>query len=324
MKWGYWICLFTETHCAARGLRPSTIAAYKATLYQFRGYIEVQADDINPDQISARHVLEYIEYLRRERNNNAAAINRQVTILKNFYKAIVAMGHLEPSDNPLSHFPKIKAQPRKLPDTLSTEEVERLLTTPPDHTVIGLRDRAILTLLYGTGIRASECACLQDKYTDLEDQWIQVAGKGGHERRIPLNDRVTEVLRLYRQVRGKISPDEPFFRNRSGRGMSRNAIYERVRKYARCAKIHKRVSPHRLRHTFATHLVRAGVGLVIIRDLLGHRQITSTQIYLQVTAQDLREAAAKHPIRNLTVTVSHILPDMKLAFQGRAPTIRYG
>lgn len=315
MTWGYWISLYTTTHCTARGLMPTTIAAYRATLDQFRDYVRDQLADIDPRQVTARHVLEYLEHLRRDRDNGASAVNRQVTILRNFYRAMVAMGHLEPRANPLAYFPKIKAAPRKLPVVLSAEEVKRLLASPPDDTVLGIRDRAILTLLYGTGIRASECAGLTEQSVDLEEMTVHVVGKGGHERTVPMNERVTDALRLYRRVRGPSSPEAAFFRSRSGAAMGRGAIYERVRTHARRARIHKPVSPHRLRHTFATHLVRAGVGLVTIRDLLGHRMITSTQIYLHVTAQDLREAADRHPIRYLTPIVDHLLPDVKLPMQ---------
>ena len=163
MKWGYWITLFTGTHCTARGLRPLTIRAYQDALRQFRAYAEVRLDNRPPDAVSARDVLEYVEHLRRERNNGDSAINRHVTILKNFYRAIVAMGHLEPANNPMTLFPKIKAAPRKLPVVLSLEEVERLLEAPDTKTIIGLRDRALLTLLYGTGIRASECSSLRER-----------------------------------------------------------------------------------------------------------------------------------------------------------------
>ena len=119
----------------------------------------------------------------------------------------------------------------------------------------------------------------------------------------------------YRQARGAVPPRGAFFRSRTGKGMSRGAIYERVRTHARCARIGKRVSPHKLRHTFATHLVRADVSLVTIRDLLGHRLITSIQIYLHVTAQDLRAAAASHPIARLAPTVEFLLPNVKLPMQ---------
>ena len=315
MKWDYWICLYTQTHCVARGLSPNTIAAYAATLHQFRAYVEVRLENRGPDQVTARDALEYVEHLRRERDNGDAAVNRQVTILKNFYRAIVAMGHLEPRANPMAHFPRIKATPRKLPTVLSAEEVQRLLDQPARNTILGLRDRAMLVLLYGTGIRASECAQLGEADVDLEEGVIRVTGKGGHQRTLPLNDSVVQALQVYRQARGPAKPREAFFRSRSKQALSRNAVYERVRRYAQQASIHKRVSPHQLRHTFATHLVKAGVNLVTIRDLLGHRLITSTQIYLHVTAEDLREAADVHPIRRLAPRVEHLLPNVKLPFQ---------
>jgi site-specific recombinase XerD len=315
MTWEYWICLYTRTHCTARGLRSSTIAAYQKTLEQFREYIRLQQGDIAPGQVTARHVLEYVNHLRQDRHNGDAAVNRQVTVLKNFYRAMVAMGHLEPAANPLANFPKLKAKPRKLPVVLSAEEVQDLLGKPPSDIVLGLRDRAILVLLYGTGIRASECAGVTEEDVDLLAHTVRVVGKGGHERTVPLNPKITESLQAYRQARGEVPRREAFFRSRRGKAMSRGAIYERVRTYARRAHIDKRVSPHTLRHTFATHLVRAGVGLVTIRDLLGHRLITSTQIYLHVTGEDLRSAAASHPISRLGPTVEMLLPNVKLPKQ---------
>jgi len=324
MKWEYWICLFTETHCTARGLRFTTIQAYKATLLQFRAYIRSHGNSCTPDRITARQVLEYLEYLRNERHNNEAALNRQVTILKNFYRALVAMGHLEPEQNPLAHFPKIKSTPRKLPVTLNREEVWNLLESPSDNTVIGVRDRAILSLLYGTGIRASECVTVKEYEVDLVQQTITVTGKGGHQRTIPLNINVVNALRLYRRVRGIVPPTTCFFHSRYGKGLSRSTIFQRVRLHARRARIAKVISPHKLRHTFASHLVEEGVGIVTIRDLLGHRLITSTQIYLHVTAKDLRQAAQRHPIGQLAMDLKELLPDVKLPFQSPRKTSRYG
>jgi integrase/recombinase XerD len=323
MKWDYWICLYTSTHCVARGLRSSTIAAYKATLNQFRVYAESRFG-IEPDQVAACHGLMYLEHLREERNNHASAVNRQVTILKNFYKAMVAMGYLDHSKNPFIAFPKIKAAACKLPIFLNDEEVGRILVQPSDKTILGLRDRAILALLYGTGIRASECASLTEENVDLIDQTIQVTGKGGHQRQLPLNSTVAKALANYRNVRGPLSPASCFFRSRNRKGISRNAIYERVRMHAREARIHKRVSPHKLRHTFATHLVKRGVPLVTIRDMLGHRMITSTQIYLHVTADDLRQAADRHPIKELAPIVKDILPFSRLPFQEHDCKRRFG
>lgn len=315
MNWDYWITLYLQTHCTARGLRPSSIDAYQATLKGFREYVRWRLKDIGPQQITPRDVLEYLDYLRRERDNGASAVNRQVTVLRNFYRAIVAMGHLEARANPLAYFPKIKAARRKLPTTLNEEEVRRLIERPGVDTVLGLRDRAMLTLLYGTGIRASECAGLTGRDIDWEERSIHVIGKGGHERIVPLNDEVVHILKQYRTARGPLKEDEPFFRSREGGALSRNAIYERVRTNGRKARIEKRVSPHRLRHTFATHLIRKGVGLVTVRDLLGHRLITSTQIYIHLTAQDLRHAADRHPIAHLIKRVEDLLPNVKLPFQ---------
>src|SRR5215469_9287117 len=129
MKWAYWLELYLGTHCVARGLREKTIAAYEATLKQFRTWIERRSGK-GPDQVSARDVLEYLEYLRTERDNGDSAVNRTVTILRVFYCAIVAMGHLEPKADPMAGFPQIKAVPRKLPIVFSEEEIARLLATP--------------------------------------------------------------------------------------------------------------------------------------------------------------------------------------------------
>jgi len=236
MKWDYWIALYINTHCVARGLRALTIKAYEATLKGFRQHALVTWPERGPDQLSACDILQYLEHLRKERHNGASALNRQATVLRNFYRAMVAMGHLEPRLNPMAYFPKIKPAARKLPSTLDREEVSRLLDQPSCDTVLGLRDRAVLTLLYGTGIRASECAGLAEKDINWDENLIRVVGKGGHERTIPLNDEVVHVLRQYRLARGATKSHEPFFRSREGGALSRNAIYERVR------GLHKRLA----------------------------------------------------------------------------------
>jgi len=315
MKWSFWIDLYIRTHCVARGLRPLTLSAYEDALVQFREWVRTVLEDRAPDQLTARDVLAYLQYLREVRGNGDSSVNRAVVILRRFYTAIVAMGYLDPAANPLVGFPSIKAVPRKLPVALSTEQVRRLLAEPQPNTVIGLRDRAMLALLYGTGIRASECASLRSGQVDLAQLTIAVQGKGGHQRVIPLSPELAELLRAYAQARGPALPTAPFFRSRFGRLLSRGSIYERVRTWGQRSRVGFPLSPHRLRHTFATHLVRAKVNLVTIRDLLGHRLITSTQVYLHVTADDLRAAVAHHPISRLLDTVKHVLFEGPLPFQ---------
>lgn len=315
MKWAFWLSQYVDVHCTARGLGSRTLHAYRATLEGFRDYVRFRLGDRGPDELNAADLLAYIDYLRRERRNGASAVNRQVTILRSFYRAIVALGHLDARANPIAHFPRIKAAPRKLPTFLREEEVRTLLDTPRTDTVLGRRDRAILTLLYGTGIRASECAGLRECDVNLEDRTIRVLGKGGHERALPLNQEVVRVLGQYRQVRGRIMRNVAFFQSRNGGGMTRYAIFELVKRYGRKARLEKCLSPHRLRHTFATHLVKAGVDLITIRDLLGHRWVTSTQIYLHTTAEDLRDAAMRHPVETLITRMGDILPTMRLPLQ---------
>ena len=315
MMWRYWIKLYIETFCVASGHRPKTIAAYEATLRQFHEYVRVVFNDKPPDAITSRDVLEYLQHLRTARGNGDSAVNRTTTILRVFYRAMVALGQLDPRHNPMQGLPRIKATPTKLPVALGRDEIQKLLYAPPDDTVIGLRDRALLALLYGTGIRASECSSLREGDVDFDARTVTVVGKGGHERSVPMNDRVVDAMLLYRHHRGPALPRAPFFRSRRGSGLSRGALYERVRTWGHRAKIRQRISPHRLRHTFATHLVHRGVNVVTIRDLLGHKQVTSTQIYFHSTAHDLRAAAEMHPIRNLMGTIEHLLADVKLPFQ---------
>jgi len=315
MKWEYWITLYLDTYCPAQGLQPKTIAAYAGTLRMFRAYITTRLENKDPDEVVTRDVLEYVDFLRRERKNGDAAVNRQATVVKNFYRAMVAMNQLEYRRNPMVQFPKIRGVHRKIADTLNEEEVARLIDAPDTDTVLGLRDRALLVLLYGTGIRASECSGIDDEDLDLSARTVRVLGKGGHQRTVPLKEEVVRILAQYRLVRWTVKTGAGFFQSRRGGRLSRNAIYERVRKYAREARIHKKVSPHRLRHTFATHMIRAGVNPQVLKDLLGHRLITSTQIYLHMTAEDLREAAELHPIGRLIGKVADLLPDLKLPFQ---------
>jgi integrase/recombinase XerD len=316
MKWDCYFSAYLEHHCGARGLQPKTIQAYRETLKIFKDYIVSRFNNTPPDKVKTKDILGYVEYLRQERKNQDAAVNRNVTIIRNFYRALAAMEYLEQRDNPMAGFPKLKATKTKFKDTLSLEEVKKLINAPRTDTVMGVRDRAILVLLYGTGIRATECAGLKESDVSLPERIIRVIGKGGDQRIVPLNNDVALALEQYRTVRGQVGKEAAFFKSRKlGGRISRNAIYERVRKFARLSRIPKRVSPHTLRHTFATHLVRLGENLVVLRDLLGHRQITSTQRYLHMTAQDLRAAVDRHPIRKLIDAMKDYIPALKLPFQ---------
>ncbi len=315
MKWTAWISLYLDRHCTARGLRPRTIAAYRDSLAQFRRFAAFRWKGVDPDQLTLAQVLDYVTYLRTERRNGDAAVNRQVTILRGFYRALVAMDQLAPTANPLAHFPRIKAPKRKFREVLTVAEVKTLLATPRTDTQLGLRDRALLAVLYGTGIRVSECAGLREGDVDGAARLLRVIGKGGDERTLPLSPLVAQALAQYRAARGPALKGAPLFRGRAGASLTRGLIYQRVRTLAGRAQLPKKVTPHLLRHTFATHLIRNGENLVTLRDLLGHRQITSTQVYLHLTAEDLRRAIDRHPIERLLVAIPDLLPTVRLPVQ---------
>lgn len=313
-KWSYWASLYLRTHCAARGLSVTSIVAYEKVLGLFRGFIESRVPGLEPDRVSARDVLEWIEHLRTVRRNGDSAVNRAVTVVKCFYRAIVAMSHLEDRDNPMKGFPRVKKVTRKFAETLDEEEVSRLILHPDNGTIIGLRDRAIMSLLYGTGIRASECAGLAEKNIDLVRMTVKVRGKGGDERVVPFGPAVGKALETYRQARGE-SRAGAFFVSRKGKAITRSGLYKIVKNHAHRAGLKKKVSPHGLRHACATHLVRAGENLRTVQEILGHRVITSTQIYMHMTARDLRKAADRHPVSALVETIKDLLPEVKLNFQ---------
>ena len=312
VTWDCWIDLYTETWCTGRNLMPSTIACYRDLLRQFESWAESRFSITSPTEVTMRIVLEYVNYLRDDRGNGDSAVCRAVVVLKNFYAALVAFGHLEPNSDPMARFPAMKKRREKLPTFLTSSELEKLLEAPKTDTLLGLRDHAIMRLLYATGIRASECAGTLDEWVDLEARTIKVLGKGGRERVIPLNKRAIIALHQYRTQRGSISPKAVFFRKKDGGPINRKIVYQRVKKYACRTGITKRVSPHTLRHTCATHLLQRDVNIVTIQKLLGHELITSTQIYLHTTAEDLREMAADHPMQHLSITVASLIEGVRL------------
>jgi site-specific recombinase XerD len=214
MKWDYWLNLYLEKYCMAQGLRPLTISNYKRTLYQFRDWLQKYEEVNEPEEVTQDSILNYVRYLRLGRNNGDCAVNTQVVTIRNFFRAMVSLEQLAYAENPTHQLPKMKAPKRKMKEVLSQSEVEDLLKKPRTDTVLGLRDRAILTLLYGTGIRASECAQLTDCDVDFEIKTVRVVGKGGHQRIVPLNETVLQALVNYKKARGDQERHKAFFKTR--------------------------------------------------------------------------------------------------------------
>jgi len=278
-----------------RGLSLNTLDAYSRDLNRYLDYLLKQ--DIH--DISKTTNFEVISYLAEEKNRgqSARSMARNISALRTFYRFLLRENVLHV--DPLSNFqnPKIGI---KLPDVLSLEEVDRLLTMPAAETLKGKRDQALLEVLYATGLRVSELITLSLNDLNLEVGYIRVFGKGSKERIVPIGASAQRKARLYLEtarseiLKGRKSPY--LFVGNSGKNITRQAFWKMIKKYARRAGIEKEISPHILRHSFATHLLERGADLRSVQSMLGHVNISTTQIYTHVTRERLKEIHSKfHP-----------------------------
>jgi integrase/recombinase XerD len=217
--------------------------------------------------------------------------------VRTFFRFLIQEGSLE--TNPVEDFesPRIA---RVLPDTLTIKEVERLLDQPDPGSPLGIRDRAMLEILYATGMRVSELVHLPMNQLNLEGGFVILYGKGSKERVVPLSrEALSRILFYLKAARGSFikKKESPFlFVDRSGTKMSRQVFWRRLKEYGRKAGIQKRITPHLLRHSFATHLLERGADLRSVQMMLGHEDISTTQIYTHVTRERLKKIHQKyHP-----------------------------
>lgn len=298
-----------------RGLTSTTLKTYDDVLKVFVDYMEKQKRKRDPFAVKITDIFDYLQYLKEVRGNGQNSVHKHAAVLKKFYEAMVALGIIDYFQNPLRDFKKMRPVAERVRDVLNRKEAKRLLMAPNENMVLGIRDKAIMLLLYSTGIRASECVGLKNKDVDLEGHQITVMGKGQRERVVPLSEEAVKYLKKYIQVRGEGSTLSSFFLTRMRKGITRKGIYDRIKKYVGLAKIKKVISPHNLRHTFATELIERKVGLVTIQHILGHRSISSTMRYLRINLKDIREAIEKHPINEFTDILDRLLPDVRLPYQ---------
>lgn len=315
--WDYYIQLYVHSFCLGRGLEKTTLVAYELELEVFQDFMSNRLFKESPVDTKMAHIHRYAEYLRGEKQNSNWAVNRSMGVVKGFYKYLVARGTINSEFFPVHHFPKMKRGHLKVRDVLSKNEMKKLLKNIPNDTILGIRDKAIIYLLYSTGMRASECEGIKCRDLDIESGVVKVKGKGGDERSIPLVKECVRLLKRYEKVRGQTKSDKPFFRTRLNTGVTRKCIYDRLKKYMQKTRIFKRISPHNLRHTFAKHAIDSGMNIVSLRDLLGHRSIASTQRYLQTCLKDLRRAVDEmHPVKDILTSVIDYLPsDVRLNYQ---------
>ena len=273
-----------------RGLSPLTIWAYRRDLAQFAEHAGRRwRDDPQP-------LIDFVTALQRLGAKGSTQARKSAAV-RSFYRFALREGLVERDLPALVDAPKPGSY---LPDVLAADDVERILDAPPTSDPIGIRDRAILELLYGCGLRVSELVGLDTDRVDLPSQQVRVIGKGNKERRVPMGDEARDRLHRYRSgpreawTAGRPTP--AVFVGMRGRRLSREAVWRLVRHWADAAGVRERVTPHTFRHSFATHLLEGGADLRVVQALLGHASISTTQLYTHLTGERVREVYARaHP-----------------------------
>ena len=273
-----------------RGLSPLTIGAYRRDLAQFAEHAGAKwRDDAQP-------LLDFIGALQKDGAKGSTQARKSAAV-RSFYGFALREGYATRDVPALVDAPKPGTY---LPDVLAPDDVERILDAPSDEDPMGIRDRAILELLYACGLRVSELVGLDTDRVDLEGQQVRVIGKGNKERRVPMGDEARERLHRYRigprQTWTAGKPTPAVFVGQRGRRMTRESVWRLVKRWTLVAGVTERVSPHTFRHSFATHLLEGGADLRVVQALLGHASISTTQLYTHLTGERVREVYARaHP-----------------------------
>lgn len=278
---------FLDAAWAERGLSPPTLEAYRRDLLSF-----FQAVGHGPDRLGRHELLEFLA--RRLRSGAAVtSIVRQLSSLRQFFAWAAREGLVEADPTLDIEGPRPS---RLLPGTLSAAQVEALLASPDGDDPLSMRDRAMLETLYATGIRVSELTGLTAAQLGLDRGVVRVRGKGGRERLVPLGEAAIDALGVWLKTgRPALRPvGDTVFVSRSGRALSRQAVWQRIRHHAHRAGVDGPVYPHRLRHSFATHLLDHGADLRVVQMLLGHADLATTQIYTHVSRSRLKELHSRH------------------------------
>ena len=283
---------FLDAMWSERGLADNTLAAYRADLVGSSRWLEEQRVGI----LNARRdqLLAFLAW-RVQEGARPRSTARQLSSIRRFYRYMLREGHINEDPSTRIDMPKLG---RPLPKSLTESEVIALLKAPDVLQALGIRDRAMLELLYATGLRVSELVSLRLDQVNLRQGVVRVLGKGNRERLVPMGEEAQTWIEKYlREARldilGKQQTDYLFPTRRSAH-MTRQAFWHIIKRYAQKAEVHAAMSPHTLRHAFATHLLNHGADLRVVQMLLGHSDVSTTQIYTHVARERLKDLHAQH------------------------------
>lgn len=277
-----------------RGWSPRTVSSYMADLQHAGSFLEGRGSDLFA--ANEEHILAYLSELRR-RGLADTSLRRKRSALSTWFSFLLAEGMRE--DHPCKRLPPQRRR-RPLPKLLSEKEVEELLDAPDTTTLHGLRDRAMLEILYASGLRVSELVGLRISQVDTRAMLLRVIGKGNKERLVPFGEEAGEWVSRWqgmRRTQAELSKSPFLFPGRGGRPMTRQNFWQRLRIYGRRIGLRQMPSPHTLRHAFATHLLNHGADLRAVQMLLGHANISTTEIYTHISRVRLHELVNRaHPL----------------------------
>ncbi len=268
-----------------RKLSPNSVEAYMRDYRQFAHFI-LRQFDLPPTKVERPMIEKYLAHLYNEGRESTSQA-RALSGLRSFYNFLLLREKIEASPAELVDMPKT---PRKLPDLLSTDEIDRLIESIDPSTTKGLRDRAIIELLYSCGLRVSELTALRISDLFFGEGYIRVLGKGDKQRLVPISEVARERICSYLDERrlSQTSNDTLFLNNRN-KALTRVMIFTIIKEAATRAGIEKQISPHTLRHSFATHLIEGGAGIRQVQELLGHESILTTEIYTHLNTPYLKQ-----------------------------------
>ncbi|WP_323757634.1 site-specific tyrosine recombinase XerD [Roseivirga sp.] len=273
-----------------RSLSENSVEAYVHDVVKLKQFLEISNLDITAQQVRANHLQNFIEYIN-ELGMSAHSQARIISGLKSFYKFMLYEGEIDVDPTALLEAPKLG---RKLPDTLDIHEIDKILAAIDHSKAEGMRNRAMLETLYSSGLRVTELISLKISNIHFEIGFLRILGKGNKERLVPIGREALKHINMYREevrVHLDVKPGhESFlFLNRNGKQLSRQMVFIVIKDLVAKVGLHKTVSPHTFRHSFATHLIEGGADLRAVQEMLGHESITTTEIYTHLDRDYLKQ-----------------------------------